>query len=108
MRQREDETTPVPGLALDPDVAAVQLDEALRERQTEPRALSLLRPGVGLLELLEDPVLVGERYPRSRVGHRHPHLPVDPRGRDRDLAARRRELDGVREEVEDDLADAPL
>ena len=43
-REREDEAAAVPGLALDPDPAAVQLDEALREREPEPGALALLAP----------------------------------------------------------------
>jgi hypothetical protein len=40
--QREDEPTPVPGLALDPDAAAVELDEAPGEREAEPGAVALL------------------------------------------------------------------
>ena len=46
---------PSPELALDPDPSAVQLDEALRQRQPEPGPLALLLARVGLLELLEDP-----------------------------------------------------
>ena len=57
-RQREDEAAAVPELALDPDPPAVQLDESLRERETEAGALALLDADVGLLELLEDPLLV--------------------------------------------------
>ena len=71
-RQREDEAAALSGLALDPDPAAVQLDEALGEREPEPGAFSLLHADVGLLELLEDPLLVVGRDPRAGVGRRTP------------------------------------
>ena len=65
-------------------------------------------PDVGLLELLEDPRLVGRRNARPGIGHRHMHLAVHSRGRHRDPPAGRRELDRIREDVEDDLANSPL
>src|ERR1700741_668982 len=58
-RQRDGESGPLARRALKADGAAVQLDEALGERQAEPRALGLL--GVvapDLLELLEHRGLV--------------------------------------------------
>ena len=44
---------PCPELALDPDPAAVQLDEPLREREPEPRPLALFDPRSPCMELLE-------------------------------------------------------
>src|SRR5262245_5529524 len=41
-RKREDEPAAVSGPALDPDAPSVQLDEALRERESEAGALALL------------------------------------------------------------------
>ena len=107
-RQREDEAAAVSGFALDPDPAAVELDESFREREPEPCPLSLVRPGVGLLELLEDPLLVTGCDSRPGVGDRHLHLAVGAGGRDDDAPACRGELDRVREQVEDHLAQPPL
>ena len=46
VRQREDEPAAVTGLAFDPDAAAVQLDEALRECETEAGTFALLHADV--------------------------------------------------------------
>src|SRR5712692_3137851 len=46
-------------LAGDPDAAAVQLDEALRQREAQPRALALVQvAALDLPELLEYPFVV--------------------------------------------------
>src|SRR5262249_44325843 len=103
-RQCEDEAAAVAGLALDPDPTAVQLDEPLREREPEPGAIALLEADLGLLELLEDPLVILGRDSRSGVRHGHERLAVHPRGLDADVPARRRELHRVREQVEDHLA----
>src|SRR6476659_9336202 len=84
VREGEDETAAVPGLALDPDPSAVELDEALRKCEPEPRALGLLHADIGLLELLENPLPVLGRDSRARVGHGHLHLAVHLRGGDHD------------------------
>ena len=76
-------------LALDPDPAAVQLDEPLREREPEAGPLALLDARLGLLELLEDPLVVLGRDARAGVGDRDPHLAVDPRRAHVDAARRR-------------------
>src|SRR6185369_6676759 len=81
-RQREHEAAALSGLALDPDAAAVEFDQALREREPEPCALPLIDPDIGLLELLEDPVVILGRDSRPGVRDCHPHLAVHP-GRDR-------------------------
>ncbi len=73
-----------------------------------PVPIALSHADVRLLELLEDPFLVvcGDTGPGVR--HRHEYLSVLPRRSDDDASAARRELDRVREQVEDDLLDAPL
>src|SRR6188768_3597805 len=103
--QREDEPASAPVDALDPDPAAVELHEPLGQSEAEARALAEPDPDVRLLELLEDALAVLGSNSRPRVGDRHAHLAVDPSRAHVDGAALRGELDGVREEVEDDLPD---
>src|SRR5262245_30681812 len=56
---------------LDPDPATVELDDALRDGESEPRPALLPRArAVGLLEFLEDPLPVRLGDPRPRVGDR--------------------------------------
>src|SRR4029077_17947903 len=98
----------MPGFTLDPDPTAVQLDEALRECEAEACALALLHTDVSLLELLEDPLLVLGCDARAGIGHRHLHVAVHVPGRHRDAAARGCELDRVRQNIEDDLANTAL
>ena len=45
----------------------MQLDEALRQRETETGALALLDARLGLLELLEDPLVILGGEPRAGV-----------------------------------------
>src|SRR5206468_12877075 len=61
--QREHECAPLAGLAVDPDPAAVQLDEPLRQCEAEACPLPLFDPCLCLLELFEDPlvILAGDR-----------------------------------------------
>jgi len=94
----------VPVLALDPDPAAVELDETLRKGEAETGALALLHADIGLVKLLEDPLLFLGNDAGTRVGHRHLHLAVETCLGDDDAASLRRELDGIREQVEDHLA----
>ena len=70
-------------LAVDPDSPAVQLDEPLRQRQAEAGPSPCSTPGLGLLELLEDSLVVLGGDARAGVGDRDPHLAVDPRRRRR-------------------------
>ena len=58
---------PAPELAVDPELPAVESDEAAGQRQPEARALPL----AGLLELLEDPLVIGGVDPDAGVAHRH-------------------------------------
>ena len=61
-----------------------------------------------LLELLEDPLVVVGRDARAGVGDRDLDLAARPARPDDDAPACGRELDRVREQVEHDLAQAPL
>ena len=64
-RNREEESTPAPRSALDPDASAVSLDDALGDRQPEPGALP---PCPGCLpESVEDMGHVLGRDARARI-----------------------------------------
>ena len=56
--QREGEGRALAHFRLHPQPSAVQLDQLLRKRETEAGSLALLGAELGLLELLEDPLLV--------------------------------------------------
>jgi hypothetical protein len=95
---------PRPTLALDPDPPAVQLHELLSERQPEPRALLLagmLAPN--LAELLEDRRLILGRDPDARIADGDRDGPLGCRGGEADPAPLRGELDGIGQEVQQDL-----
>ena len=99
------------GLALDPELAAHQRDELRRDRQPEPRPAVLPRGrAVGLRERLEDELLLVLRDADAGVLHGHHDtrlLLVLALDRDADHhAAPFGELDGVREEVDEDLPEA--
>src|SRR4029453_7887838 len=94
--------------ALDPDLAPVQLDELPAEGQSQPCALYLLVRRPHLAELLEHRLLILGCDADASVADRPLHEAILRHGRDVDPAALRRELDGVGQEVEDDLPDLPL
>ena len=71
---------PRPGPALQPDPAAVQLDDPPRQGEPEPGALGLRGAAAALLEGLEDPLPVRLGDADARVGDRH-HAPRRPRPR---------------------------
>src|SRR5205085_2206560 len=55
--------------ALDPDAAAVRLDDPLRDRQPQPGAAGGPRPRfLAAVEALEDPRQIGGGDPLARVG----------------------------------------
>ena len=55
----------------------MQFDEPLRQREAEAGPLALLDARLGLLELLEDPLVVLGGDAGAGVGDRDPHLAVD-------------------------------
>src|SRR6185295_12256084 len=94
--------------ALEPEPAAVQLDELARDGKPEPRALGSRRAGANLAEFLEHGFLVLRRDADAGVAHRYLDAIVVVRGRDADRSALRSEFQGVRQEVEEDLLDLAL
>src|SRR6266487_2810453 len=106
---RERERRALADRALDPDPPAVELDEPLR--QGEPEAGPLARAFAGssnLLKLLEDlsEILWGDAD--AAVADRHLDLAISSARAHGDRAAIRGELHGVRQQVEEDLADLAL
>src|SRR5207244_2013313 len=84
----------------------VHLDDVLGDRQAEARAaLNPRGRAVGLVELLEDPGLVGRGDAGPGVTHRDGERAVDSGGSDRHFTGIG-ELDGVADQVEQDLRDA--
>src|ERR1051326_6155388 len=96
--QCEREGAALSGRALHGDRAAVQLDEALRQRETQPSPFARALP-TDLAELLEDLLLILGRDADARVAHRDAHGAVLARRGDLDAAAIRREFHRVREQV---------
>src|SRR3954447_26377935 len=101
--QREPERAALAGLALGPDPAAVLLHDALAHRQPDTGA------GVGALavqtvERLEDLLRLRLLHPDAVVAHREPPRTLDARGRDLHVRIALGELDGVRDQVLEDLA----
>jgi hypothetical protein len=106
--QGEREGRALAGRGLDPDATAVHLDDAPGDGQAETGApLRARRRAVDLLELLEDPLLVGLGDARARVRDRDAEGPVG-RGRLQADLAGLGELDRVADEVQQDLGEAAL
>src|SRR6266511_273966 len=79
--QREGECGALADLTRDPDPAPVHLDEFLRQREPEPRALHLPSlVATHLAELLEDRLLVLRRDPDAGVADRDLDHPVGKPG----------------------------
>src|SRR6185436_1147192 len=103
-RDRERERGAHAHLALHPDPPAVQLDELPTQGQSQPGALDLLVRRPHLAELLEHRLLIlrGDAHPR--IADRHLDHAVLSCGPDVNAPALRGELDGIRQQIEDDLA----
>ena len=105
-RQIEPEPRALAQFALQVDLAAVQLDQPLDQRQAQPGAAEFARRrAVDLHEPLEDPVALRLVDADAGVGDRDPHAVVGQVRFDADAAALGRELDGVRDQVADDRVD---
>src|SRR6202022_4343850 len=88
---------------LDRDRPALHFDHALGDRQTQPGAALLTRIRiVDLLELAEDPLLVGVGNARPGIAHLEDELAAIGRAADLDLALVG-ELDRVADEVQQHL-----
>src|SRR5438270_1751626 len=91
---------------LEPQAAAVELDQLPRQRQAEPCAFGGVLPA--LPELLEDRLALLGRDAGARVGDGDLDEAVDEPGRQVDAASRRCRLHCVRDEVEHDLPQPSL
>ena len=93
-----------PGLALDPDRAAMELDEAPGQRQAEAGAFRLAQVvAAGLAEFLEHQRLLVLGDADAGVDDGDLDRVLEPARAQRDAPARGGELDRVREQVDDDL-----
>src|SRR5262245_5818216 len=91
-----------------PDAATVHLDDLLGDGEAEARAaLGLGKGTVDLMELIEDPTLLVERYAGPGVRHRDGEMAV-PRARSDAHLAGVGELDGIPNEIEQHLREALL
>src|SRR6516225_4506884 len=107
-RQVDREGGALAELALDGDLAAVELDEAAGERQPEARPLGAGAAGLGeLLELPEQPRQILARDADAGVGDADDDVAGGGAGDEADDASPGGELDGVRDQVVEDLLDAP-
>ena len=99
---------PWPGALLHRDVAAEQAREVARDRQAEPGAAVLaVRAAVGLAERFEDHLLLLGRNADAGVAHRERDAAPAPLPSTRSVTAPALgELERVREQVLQDLADA--
>ena len=93
-------------LRLDPDSAAVHLNDPLGDGESQTGAALLAGDGiVGLLKFLEQVGLIGSGDAGAGVTHRHMECAVIRFGLDGDFA-RIGELDGVADKVDQDLGQA--
>ena len=93
---------------LHPDAAAVHLDDLLGDGEAEARAaLGLGVRAVHLVELLKDPILLVEWYAGAGVFHRDGEMAV-PSARGDAHFTSVGELDGITDEIEQNLREALL
>src|SRR5215813_192918 len=102
-RQREGEGRSAPYHAFDPDLASVKFDELPRDGETESGAFHFLRSCPHLLELFEHPILIRRGNANAGVRDRDLHDAIIRSRPDGDLATLRRELQRVREQIEQHL-----
>src|SRR6266498_782545 len=106
-RNREIEDRSLARLRFHSDSPSMHLDDALGDRQPETGPAFLARDGaVGLLELLEDLALINRGNTGACVAYRYRERAVGCRCPDRNLALVG-ELDGVADQVEQDLGEPP-
>src|SRR5205807_739526 len=87
------------------DRAAVAFDDCLDNGQTEAAARDVCRRAAAE-ETVEELLLFALRDPAAGVAHRRESGAVAFADRNSDVSAGRRELDRIRDEVVEDLADA--
>src|SRR5215831_9714884 len=103
--QHKRERRSLTNLALHPDLAAVELHKLPAQGEPQPRALDLLCGRPHLTELLEDLLLIlwGDADPGVADGNLHE--PILWHCAHFNASTFRRELDRIRQEVQDNLPD---
>src|SRR5580658_7554950 len=105
--QSEEEAAALARFTLQPDLSAMQFDQAFRDGQSQARAFShALGGGAGLVEAFENGLLLFSGDSDSRIAHHDAHRSLHHRRFDPDASARWRELDGIAEQVVEDLLEA--
>ena len=94
------EFRPLTGRAVEPDAAAVHLDDLARDGQTEAGPATAVR-----VTAREQPIVEVVRHPRAVILHGHGHLLGVRLAGHHDLSALARELDRVADQVCQDLGD---
>src|SRR3981081_4176557 len=107
-REAECERRPQPERAGDPYLAAVQLDELPAQGKPEPGALLLRGAGSDLTKFLEDRLVILRRDADAGVADRQVDRPVLGYRLHLDPAPFRRELDRIRQQVQQHLPDLAL
>src|SRR5439155_18788198 len=102
-RKCEAEAASLTGLALDPDSAAVRFDDSLLDRQSQADAASIGLPC--LPEALEQVCLCLDGHTRPGIGDLEHRFAVSASGAKLDVAAGRRELHGVAEQIAEHLGE---
>jgi hypothetical protein len=91
-------------LLCDLDCAAVQFNQLLHQRQTEPGT----RLARAVHEFLNDPRLINRLDRDPGIGDAEQQLAAPSFGFDADCTARRGKLDRVRDQIEERLLEPPL
>ena len=95
---------PAPGCAFEPDAALHALDDAFDDGEAKTRAVRLARAGFGLLEFLENLVVIRGRDADAGIADLEQDFAGPFAGLDHDRdAALRRELDGIAGEIQQHL-----
>ncbi len=92
---------------IDLNRTTMQLHEGTHNREAEARAAMLGAERIGL-EAVENPVLYLGRNSRTLIGDREYDGVVAPLDKEIHRSARGREADGVGQQIEQDLANAPF
>ena len=98
-RQTKMEAASLAGLTIQGQATSLQLQEAPRNRQTQAHAFGSLSRFPQLVEDLEDALLFLGRNPRPGILDSDPDFVVRTAGRQFDMPACRRKLDGIAEQV---------
>src|SRR2546428_2977075 len=108
MRRDEANVRPRTRWPPDPDPPAMEFNELAAEGESEAGALHLLHRRPHLPKLFEHRLLILRRDAHPGIAHRNLRRLVLPRGANLDSSPFWRELQSVREEVQEHLLDLPL